>query len=167
MPILTLIARLLTACPVLLALSGCGSPCDRTGCDALSSVAADDQVSSLAGVVATETDVISNGCQECGFYSTTLSLWPLTTPVADQASVKAIVTGSSAPITIQADQRYRQPLDPGTYLVCRLPTCTSVDIVAGHVTPMNVKMVYGPTQFIVFDPLTRSRITTPQWNVGY
>ncbi len=166
MRILTLISPLLTACLVLVAFSGCDPACNRKGCEALGSPAADDHVSSLAGVVALESDAISNGCQECGFSSATLSLWPLTTPVADQDSAKAIVTGSSAPITIKADQRFRQLLDPGSYLVCRRPYCTSVDIVVGHVTPMNVLMVFGPTQFIVFDPLTRSRITTPRWRVG-
>lgn len=167
MRILTRASPLVTACLVLVALPGCDPACDRKGCDALGSAATDDHVSSLAGVVAYQSDVVSNGCQECVFSSARLSLWPVTTPVVDQDSAKAIVEGSSTPITIQADQRYRQALDPGTYLVCQRPSCTSVDIVAGHVTPMNVKMMDGPTQFIVFDPLTRSRITTPLWDVGY
>jgi Rieske Fe-S protein len=50
-----------------------------------------------------------------------------------------------------------------THLLCAAPSsyesaCVSVDVVAGHVTPVNLKLLFGPFQFIVFDPLTHTQL---------
>ena len=153
---------------VLCAALGFTSPacktCNRSGCDALGTPAPDDHASALAGVIASESDVMENDCQECPFASMALSIWTAAGPVTDVASAKAIIQAAPAAVTLQADGRYRQALDPGSYVLCAGPAghssaCIGVDVVAGHVTPVNLRLVYGPFQFIVFDPLTRVQVT--------
>jgi hypothetical protein len=95
----------------------------------------------------------------------TLSIWPAPTQVTAAAGAKAIIQAGPAAVTFQADGHYRQALDPGSYLLCAAPSsyesaCVSIDVVAGHVTPVNLKLLYGPFQFIVFDPLTRAQVTS-------
>jgi hypothetical protein len=38
--------------------------------------------------------------------------------------------------------------------------------VAGHVTPVSLKVINGPTQFVVFDPQTRAQVTAPTLEVS-
>ena len=138
--------------------------CNRSGCDSLGTPAADDHKSAIAGVIASESDTVGNGCQECPFASMTLSIWTVPTQVTDAASAKAIIQAAPASVTLQADGRYRQALDPGSYLLCAAPSsyesaCLSVDVVAGHVTPVNLKLLFGPFQFIAFDPLTHTPLS--------
>jgi len=145
-------------------LAAC-KPCNRSGCDVLDLPAADNGTSAIAGVVASESDVIANGCQECPFASATLAVWAASAPVTDAASAKAIVQAGPAAFTLQADGRFQQALDPGSYLLCADPSshnfaCVSLAVVAGHVTPVNLKLVYGPFRFIVFDPQTRALVSS-------
>jgi hypothetical protein len=146
------------------ALPAC-TPCNRSGCDALGAPAADDHTSSIAGVVASESDVVSNGCQECPFAAMALSVWNASGSVADASSAKAIIQAGPAAAQIHADGRYRQALDPGDYLLCASvgsyeSACVSVEVVAGHVTPVNLRLLFGPFQFTVFDPVTRAPLST-------
>jgi hypothetical protein len=148
----------------LFALPACNK-CNRSGCDALGAPAADDHTSSIAGIVAGESDVILDDCQECPFDSMAFSIWTASGSVADASSAKAIIQAGPPAAKTQADGRYRQALDPGSYLLCASvgsyqSACVSVEVVAGHVTPVNLKLVYGPFQFIVFDPLTRAPVST-------
>jgi hypothetical protein len=146
------------------ALAAC-TPCNRSGCDAIRNPAADNGESAIAGSVASESDVVANGCQECPYAGATFSIWAVTAPVTDAASAKAIIKASPALITFQADGRYRQSMEPGSYLLCASPTgyqpaCVGIDVVAGHVTPVNLKLLFGPSQLIVFDPRTRAPVAT-------
>ena len=144
--------------------TGC-SPCDRAGCDALGSPARDNGASAVAGVVAYQTDVVANGCQECGFSSTMLSFWKTPALVTDARSAMAIVAGAPT-ATLQADKRYQQPLDAGSYLVCVRAYCAGVDGLPYHVTTVHVKMGFGPAQFVVFDPGTRNARSATTLEVG-
>lgn len=139
------------------------SPCNRSGCDALRTPAADDGESGIAGVIAYESDVVANGCQECPFTSASLSIWAALGPVADGVSAKAIIQAGPPAVSLDADARYRQALAPASYLLCAFPAsyssaCVSVDVVAGHATPVNLKLLFGPFHFIVFDPRTRAPV---------
>ena len=139
--------------------------CNRSGCDSLGTPAADDHQSAIAGVIASESDLVGNGCQECPFASMSLAIWAVPGPVTDATGAKATIQAGPATVALKADGRYRQALDPGSYMLCAAPSgyesaCVSVDVVAGHVTPVNLKLLYGPFQFIVFDPLTRAQVTT-------
>jgi hypothetical protein len=147
-----------------LALAAC-NPCNRSGCDALGRPAADDHTSAIAGVVADESDVVANSCQECPFYSMALSIWTAPGLVTDVAGAKAVIQAGPAAVTLQADGRYRQTLNAGSYLLCALPSsnawaCVGIEVIADHVTPVNLKLLYGPFQFTVFDPLTHNSVTT-------
>jgi hypothetical protein len=149
----------------LLGAPGC-TLCDRSGCDALGTPASDEGQSAIAGVLAGESDSVGNGCQECAFASATLSIWAAPAPIGDSASANTLANGAPPDVTIQADRSYRQALDPGSYLLCRRPDCVSVTVVAGHVTPVNLKLIFGPTQFVVFDPQTRAQVTAPTLEVS-
>jgi hypothetical protein len=97
--------------------------------------------------------------------STLLAVWEASTPVTDAVSARAIVQGGPAAVTFQADGRYQQALDPGSYLLCADPSsynaaCVGVAVLAGHVTPVNLKLLFGPFRFIVFDPQTRAQVSS-------
>lgn len=117
---------------------------------------ADTGQAAIAGVVASESDVIGNGCQACPLGTATLAIWKTSGPVTDDAGAQAVVDASAATMTIQADQRYAQALDPGSYLICQRPFCVSADIAAGHVTTVHIMQINGPIQFIVFDAQSKS-----------
>ena len=144
--------------------AGC-APCDQAGCDALGSPARDTGASAVAGMIAYQTDVVANGCQECGFSSTMLSFWKTPALVTDTPSAMAIVAGPPT-ATLQADKRYQQLLDPGSYLVCVRAYCAGVDVLPDHVTTVHVKMGFGPAQFVVFDPGTRNSRSAARLEVG-
>jgi hypothetical protein len=155
----------------LFALPAC-TPCNHSGCDALGTPAADDHTSAIAGVIALESDAISNDCQECPFAAMDLSIWNAAGSVADASSAKTIIQAGPATANVHADGRYRQALDPGGYLLCASlssyeSACVRVEVVAGHVTPVNLKLLFGPLQFTVFDPVTRAPLSTntlyPSW----
>ncbi len=128
--------------------------------------AADDGGSAIAGTLASESDIVGNGCQMCPFTSATISIWPAPGPVADNASADAIVNGAAAEVTFGADMAYRHAFVPGSYLICVRPYCVGVAVVAGHVTPVNVKLVNGPSRFFVFDPVTRAPLAAPTLEVA-
>jgi hypothetical protein len=143
-------------------LAAC-NPCNRIGCDAIGTPAADNGKSEMAGFISSESDVVANGCQECPFASATLAIWAAPGPVTDVLAARAIVQAAPATVTLQADGHYRQALDPGSYLLCTYPSsldtaCVGVAVIAGHVAPVNLK---GPFQFIVFDPQTRAHVSAP------
>ena len=56
---------------------GCGwSDCDRSGCQAMNSPAqADGLGQGIVGVVASESDLIANGCQTCSLSQGSLQVW--------------------------------------------------------------------------------------------
>jgi hypothetical protein len=144
-----MLARTAVLCGVLLFSTAC-STCPRTGCDALSSPAGGSQ-SAIAGVIATESDEVTNGCQDCPFGSTQLALWKTSSAVADEASAQAVVV-SAPTVSFRAEGRYRELVDPGEYLVCSSPYCAAIRVDADRVTTVNVKLIYGPAQFSIFDP---------------
>jgi hypothetical protein len=150
----------------LVFVAGC-NPCDRSGCEVRDNPAKDSGHSAIAGTVSTETDVVVNGCQECPFGSATLSVWKTATATMDSATAKAIVDGSAATVVVQANQRYLQALDPGTYLVCIRPSCVSLDVTAGHVTTLNVEQVYGPGELLVAEPGERTTHSANRLDIGF
>ena len=159
-PMTRAIACSLLCVAMSFALPACNT-CNRGGCDSLGTPAVDNGKSEIAGTIASESDAGNNGCFECPFASATLSIWSAPGPVSDAASAKAIIKASPAAVALQADARYRQALDPGSYLFCASyeSVCVSIDVVAGHVTPVNLRLLFGPFQFMVFDPQTRALVS--------
>jgi hypothetical protein len=122
----------------------------------------------VAGVVASESDVIGNGCQECGFASSTLDIWLTTGRVQDAVTAGTIVSTTPL-VAVQADGHYQIELDPADYLLCvdvlgSLP-CVPFTVEMSKVTTVNVKRVFGPAGFLVFAPGSSVPTTAPVLNV--
>jgi hypothetical protein len=141
--------------------------CPREGCDALAAASTGTGGAGIAGVVASESDVIANGCQKCLFGSTQLTIWKASSAVTDNASAAALVHSSVAPtVSLSANGRYEQALDPGSYLVCSRPDCVAVEVSANRVTTVHVKLVEGPPQFVLFDGEGRAQENVSTFEVG-
>jgi hypothetical protein len=141
---------------------GCSQPCDRKGCDAYARPATGPAAGAgIAGVLVSESDVVGNGCQECGFGSGEIQIWATPTLVADQAAAAAVVNGAPATFTVMASGRYERALDPGAYLVCASQgECAAVTVpTAGRVT-VNVRQIEGPFTLAIFEPGSTTRRTT-------
>jgi hypothetical protein len=147
-----MLGRVAALCSVLLISAACAN-CPRTGCDALSSPAGGSGTG-IAGAIASESDVVGNGCQDCPFGSTQLTVWKTSSPIPDEATARAIVGASGPTVSFHADGRYEQLLDPGDYLLCSNPYCTAIQVDPDQVTTVHVKLINGPAQFIIFDPGT-------------
>lgn len=144
-----MVRRLVCAFATALAVA-CGSSCPREGCDALRSRASGN-VAGIGGVVAYESDVVENGCAECGFGDATIEVYALSAPVTSDAEASAVVRDASPLTSIEASRRYSAPLEPGEYLVCVHTNCIDVRVATGAVTTVNVKLRYGPASFFVVD----------------
>ena len=143
--------RPVVALVAVTALVAACTPCNRDGCDAMVSAAAQSGHSGIAGIVASESDVVSNGCQQCRFGVAALGFWKAGAPVTDAAAAKALVAAGPAAAKMQANERYETALDPGSYLACTQLGCAAVEVVAGRVTTVNARVINGPPQFMVVD----------------
>ena len=124
---------------VALGLTGCAE-CVTEGCDALRDRAPGHQ-SGIGGVIASQSDVVANGCQECGFAEASIDVFRL----------EAAIDMTSPLARIAASTRYNVNLEPATYLVCVTRQCLSVRVVDDAVTTVNVKQRFGPTSFFVVE----------------
>ena len=141
-------------CVVVLALlnAACADTnddCDRAGCEALSQHARDTGEAGVAGVVAEESDVVGNGCQECGFGSAHIDFWATDETVDDFSELQRTRPPSAS---IDADRQYSLVLEPGAYVACVESYCANVTVHESHVTTLNVHLLFGPTQFVIRDP---------------
>lgn len=141
---------LLGLAPLLLLACG-DDTCNREGCDALQGRAAEEKGQTrVAGVVAYLSDVVANGCQECGLAEqATVGAWSLAEPVKDQAEIPAI-TAEAPDATAQVTAgSYNLALSAGPHLVCVSNGCFNVTAVAERTTTLNVRLVFGvPRGFI-------------------
>jgi len=147
-PLVLLLAALLPA------LAGCND-CDRKGCESFSKPASAAIGQGIAGSVSLESDVVADGCQICAFSEAGLEVWPAQA-VVREAGAGCAVSSTPAPVSLTALGRYEQALDPGQYVVCvsggRMRPCIGVPVVAGKVTTVNVKHIFGPSSVAVLDP---------------
>lgn len=122
-------------------LGGCDS-CPREGCDALETHA---RAGKLAGVVASESDVVANDCQECGFAEAPVRAWRVAEPVTDDADLRAAVMNPpDAETTSGSDGKYRlDELPSGALLVCVSSSCFNVETRGDLTTTLNVRLVNG------------------------
>jgi hypothetical protein len=134
-----------------LCAAGCG-PCDRSGCTWLERHASASGTGA-AGIVASESDVVANGCQECPFSETDLSAWKVDQPVQDAATAQAIIAAGPPYVSGHVVENYIMTLDPGHHLFCSGTTnCIGIEITEGEMLTVNVAQVYGPTSFRVGRP---------------
>lgn len=120
-------------------------PCNRDGCDALQSRASDTGVARIAGVAASESDVVNNGCQECAFASELdVDAWAVEQTVTTEDELRAATSGTpTANATSSAAGRYELPLAAGAYVVCFQVSCFNASVVAGRTTTLNVRLING------------------------
>jgi hypothetical protein len=130
--------------------------CDRDGCDALSTRAGQATGQTrVAGVVASESDVVGNGCQECGFAEAQVRAWPRSTEVTSEEDARPVAMGAPAASgSAGKDGRYSLALEAGEYLVCFNLSCFNADVVAGRTTTINVRLINGVSSGYVGSPDT-------------
>jgi hypothetical protein len=132
---------------LLLVLAGCSADCARQGCDALAQRAAQNGPG-VAGVVASESDLVADGCAECSFDQATVEIWPTESPVTSADDARMLTAASGTPVTVSANPRFAEPLEQGNYLVCVRPNCVAVEVRTETIT-VNVKRRNGPTSFFL------------------
>lgn len=119
--------------------------CNREGCDALGNRAVDTGKSGIAGVVAEESDAVTNSCQECPFGSAQVDFW------ATDGTSDATSNGQPT-ASVDASGQYSIALEPGSYSACVQSDCVTVTVHANQVTTLNIRRMFGPTQFVIHEP---------------
>jgi hypothetical protein len=145
---------------------GCGD-CDRQGCESLER-RAPERGTGIGGVVAVSSDVVADGCQECGFESGgAVAIWAVDGWVSTPAAANQVLAAADPVWANVLDGRFYAPLAPGQYLVCATPNCVNVTVPADTTTTVNIKHRNGPTSFFVVDPRSRSLVEDYGIAVGY
>jgi hypothetical protein len=132
----------------LLGLFGaaCEEPCNRNGCDALQKHLATDGGPRIAGIVASESDVVGNGCQECGFVAAEIKAWPVEQEVTTDAELRAATASTPQSTMATENGRYTLPVPPGLYVVCFQSSCFNASAATGETTTLNVRLINGISQ---------------------
>ena len=141
-PARPLVALVALAGPLL----GC-EDCAREGCDSLVQQAP-QKGTGLGGVVAESSDVVVNGCSECGFGAATVQAWRVEAPMSESA-MASLVQQRTPDWEEQVSERYHHPLEPGSYVLCVRPSCIHLTIAEGQTLTANIKRRNGPTGFFV------------------
>lgn len=154
----------------LLVLVGSGLPacndCDRTGCDAVTRKAT-EAGSSIAGVVAQRSDVVTDGCQECPLGAATLLLWTLQEPFESRAEAQALAAGRPADESIEVDGSYRHSLQPGWYLLGVRPNAVELSVHEDETLTVNVLRRDGSTGFFVGRPSSPALSEDFGYDIGF
>jgi hypothetical protein len=137
---------------LLLLLGTACNDCDRDGCEAMTGSAGDTGKSGVAGAVASESDVSANGCQQCGFGSSSLDFWKTAGEATGPAGASVVMKNGPPDGHVDANAHYSIALEPGTYLVCADSQCANLTVHPNHVTTLNVLRLLGPARFFVVDP---------------
>lgn len=128
------------------ALAAC-APCDREGCHALQKrQPSPKDVSRIAGSLASKSDVVTNGCQECVLSDSEVRAWSRATRVADADELAAALEQAPDGSTTSEQGKYALTLSPGDYLVCFGSICFETSVVAGGTTTLNVRVTEGPAR---------------------
>jgi hypothetical protein len=142
---MSMVAKALAWLALPLGLLGCSAACPREGCDALERRVGDSGTESrIAGVIASESDVVANDCQECGFASAQVSAWHRD---GDGETTDIVKEQTSGPAQLEAqagsDGKYVLELEPGDYWVCAGIACFGASVVEGRTTTLNIKLING------------------------
>jgi hypothetical protein len=144
------------------------APCDRVGCDEFDEPAAADSVQTgVAGIAASESDAVSNGCQTCVLSQGRLYFWASAAAIADAEAAEVLV--ADAPLEIvEIDEHYELGLEVGHYLVCRggfaaTYACAAFEIADGEVATANIKATFGEGELFVLSP--GAGAPSPVWDV--
>ena len=119
------------------------NPCNRDGCDALQRRAPREGGPRIAGVVASESDAVVNGCQECDFAAVDIKAWPTDQEVTTEAELSRVAQGSADSTRSSANGEYSLPLAPGMYVVCFQNSCFNARADTEEATTLNVRLING------------------------
>lgn len=139
--------------------------CERTACEFLDHLA-NQKGTGMAGIVATPSDLVENGCQECPYGEATLELWYVDEPVTTEADASA-VTEREPGFREAVVRDYRFELAPGQYLLCVRPRCIGLEIVANETLTVNIRRPYGWTAFFVGRPRAKDLEPDYGFEVGF
>ncbi len=152
-------------------LISCNSSCDRSGCDAFDVPAEGTAITiGIAGIAASRSDVVANGCETCTLSQGSLSIWQATQPVANEEDALALL--ALAPdISIEIDQRYEQALAVGDYMVCTQDNgqsggqdaflCVPFHLDPDQVVSAHVRASLGGTELAVYLPGEDTAVSEP------
>jgi hypothetical protein len=121
------------------------------------------QETGVAGVVASSSDLVVDGCQECSFGQANLELWRTDTPITTETAAITLLEERASDVTENVSAHYRLPLEPGPYLLCVRPNCVALTVVVDETLTVNIKRRNGATGFFVGNPLEE----TFGFDVGY
>jgi len=149
--ILALLERRGSACGALILLGFAGAacqPCNRDGCDALRTRAPERGMGRIAGVVASESDVVNNDCQECAFAAdVSTRAWPVAEPVASDDELRAVTAATAGPplltTTTSATGQYSLVLPSQSFVVCFQSSCFNATAAPNLTATLNVRLVNG------------------------
>lgn len=157
----------LTALAIMIAVTSCGFLCNDYACHVAGRPATASSIpSGIVGVVASASDVISNGCGECEFSSTTIGIWSTPTVISDETDAEALIASRPPDITVNANRRYEQALAPGDYLVCSTWVCMPLSLGANEVFTVNVVLSVG-TFFRVWAPGVGQEMEEDEFHVDW
>jgi hypothetical protein len=158
MRMLNLIAAL-SASVAAVAWVACTPPCNTVGCDLASAPMEDvDLATGIAGVAFSLSDVVANGCQECGLTDGRLELIGIDEPIASADTARDLLTLNTPDDVISFSDNYAETLEAGVWLICSRgvegteAACVSIDIAEGEVFTVHLSYPFGPPSLVVFDP---------------
>jgi hypothetical protein len=127
-----------------LLVSSCDA-CDRDGCDALERRAAEaGSRPRIAGIVAIESDVVENGCQECGFAVAEVKVWSAEQAVEDEAELAELTRGEPVARGASGDDgTYAIDVEAGAYVVCFNASCFNATVEDAGTSTLNVRLING------------------------
>jgi hypothetical protein len=134
--------------------SSCSEECFLEPCEEAGRAQHTDAIDrGITGVIAYKSDSCTNGCCECSFETTQLTIFEVSEPVTSVAQVQAQLGGATPTLTVDANERYSQSLDVGRYVVCarQFERCANIEITQSGVLTLNVHLFFGPTRIVVFD----------------
>ena len=130
--------------------------CPREGCEAVDRPAKASIDRGLAGSAASPSDVVANGCQECGLTQGTLTVYAAASPITNEAVAAETFSNSEPAATIDIDGDYERALEPGWYLVCVEEVgrgqCKGVEVPSQGIVTVHLVFPFGPVQIVVFEP---------------
>jgi hypothetical protein len=99
----------------------------------------------VAGVVASESDVVGNGCQPCGLASgVEVQAWATEQAVMTDDELRSATAGAvAATASTSSAGQYALELEPGRYAVCVQNSCFNASIGETSTTTLNVRLVLG------------------------
>jgi hypothetical protein len=121
------------------------APCDNEACDAMSKRAPEQASQTrVAGIVASQSDVVANDCQECQFAEAPVHAWSRAKTVTTDAELREVAVGTPAASSTSSKQGvYTLSLEAGDYLQCVQSSCFNVSAVEGRTTTLNVRLING------------------------